>query len=78
VISGLYESAYLVCPDSLPVHQEAPEEILQQYPDLSVAEVHSALAYYYDNVEDIEAELANEEQATAGFERRKAELLARR
>ncbi len=62
------------------LHKEglAPGQILEHYPDLSLAQVHSALAYYYDHVEEVEAELANEEQAAADFERRKAEVLARR
>lgn len=62
------------------LHKEgvAPGQILERYPDLSLAQVHAALAYYYDHVEEIEAELANEEQAAADFERRKAELLSRR
>lgn len=61
-------------------HKEGlrPEQILEHYPDLSLAQVHSALAYYYDHVEEIEAELAAEDEAAADFERRKAELLARR
>jgi uncharacterized protein (DUF433 family) len=45
---------------------------------LTLAEVHSALAYYYDNAAEIEAEIARDEQAALDFEQRKAELLARR
>jgi len=62
------------------LHQAAlaSGQILEHYPDLSLAQVHAALAYYYDHVEEIEAELANEERAATDFERRKAELLARR
>jgi uncharacterized protein (DUF433 family) len=61
------------------LHKEglAPGQILEHYPDLSHAQVQAALAYYYDHVEEIEAELANEEQAAADFEQRKAELLGR-
>ncbi|PSP79790.1 DUF433 domain-containing protein [Halobacteriales archaeon QS_4_69_225] len=29
-----------------------PDEITQLYPDLSLGEVHRALAYYYDNIDD--------------------------
>lgn len=36
------------------------EEILRQYPHLTPAEVHSALAYYYDHSAEIDAELAEE------------------
>ena len=55
-----------------------PQEVLDHYPDLTLPQVHAALLYYYENRDEIEAELADEEQAAADFERHKAELLARR
>jgi uncharacterized protein (DUF433 family) len=55
-----------------------PQQVLEHYPDLTLAQVHAALAYYYDNRDEIEAELAAEDQADDDFERRKAELLAKR
>ena len=55
-----------------------PQQVLEHYPDLTLAQVHAALAYYYDNRDEIEAELAAEDQAADDFERRKAELLAKR
>lgn len=36
------------------------EEIIRQYPHLSPAEVHAALAYYFDHREEIDGELAAE------------------
>ena len=39
-----------------------PEEIATQYGHLSLAQVHAALAYYHANPEEIEAELAQEEE----------------
>ena len=30
-----------------------PDEITQLYPDLSLAEVHTALAYYYEHIDEI-------------------------
>lgn len=41
-----------------------PEEIAQEYPHLTLAQVHAALAYYHVNREEIETDLA-QEQATA-------------
>jgi uncharacterized protein (DUF433 family) len=38
--------------------------IREAYPDLTPAQIHAALAYYYDNRDEIEAELA-EDQAWA-------------
>lgn len=29
-----------------------PDEITQLYPDLSLSDVHTALAYYYENIEE--------------------------
>ena len=36
------------------------EEIVRQYPYLTLAEVHSALAYYHDHKEEIDREIAAE------------------
>jgi uncharacterized protein (DUF433 family) len=38
-----------------------PEEITAQYGHLSLAQIHAALAYYHANVDEIEADLAQEE-----------------
>jgi uncharacterized protein (DUF433 family) len=37
-----------------------PEEIADQYPHLTLAQVYTALAYYHANREEIEADLATE------------------
>ena len=57
-----------------------PEQMRTHYSDrpLTLAEVHSALAYYYDNPGEIEAEFAREDEAEENFEQRKAEVLAER
>jgi uncharacterized protein (DUF433 family) len=34
------------------------DRIRETYPDLTRAQIHAALAYYYDNWEEIDAELA--------------------
>ncbi len=41
------------------LHKEGAtdEQIREAYPDLTPAHVHAALAYYYDNREEIDAEL---------------------
>ena len=39
------------------------EEIVQQYPVLKPADVHDALAYAYDHVDEVEAELAADDEA---------------
>lgn len=43
------------------------EEIARQYPHLSLAEIHSALAYYFDHQEEIDREIQEElRQAEVG------------
>lgn len=36
----------------------APEELIEKFPHLSLAQVYDALAYYYDNREEIERDIA--------------------
>jgi uncharacterized protein (DUF433 family) len=38
------------------------EEIVQQYPSLKLADVHDALAYAYDHLDEIEADFAADEE----------------
>jgi uncharacterized protein (DUF433 family) len=40
------------------------EEIVQQYPHLKPSDVHDALAYAYDHLAEIEADLASDDEAT--------------
>ena len=47
----------------------APEEICQQHPGLTLAEVHSALAYYYDHRDAILAAIEDDRRAVEDFKR---------
>ena len=38
-------------------HGSSHEELHFQYPHLSMAQIHSALAYYYDHQEELDAEI---------------------
>lgn len=40
------------------------EEITQQYPMLRPADVHDALAYAYNHLDEIEADLLNDDEST--------------
>lgn len=40
-----------------------PEEIALEYPHLTLAQVHAALAYYHVNRDEIEADIAQQEAA---------------
>jgi len=45
-----------------------PEEIALEYPHLTLAHVHAALAYYHLNRDEIEADIAQEEAAALHWE----------
>src|SRR5438128_10933017 len=44
-------------------HGWSADEICIHYPHLRLAEVHSAMAYYFDHQSEIEAEIAEEQRA---------------
>ena len=46
------------------------EEIVQQYAPLKPADVHDALAYAYDHIDEIEADLARDDEAAVKATRR--------
>jgi hypothetical protein len=41
-------------------HGWSPEEMCRQHPGLTLSETHSAMAYYFDNAVEIDAELQAE------------------
>ena len=47
----------------------SPEEIVRKYEHLTIAGVHAALAYYYANKQEIDAEIAADEIDAANIER---------
>src|SRR5690242_3812253 len=48
----------------------APQQIQENYPQLSLAQIYAALAYYYDHKDQIDAWIA---QQTEEYERTRAE-----
>ena len=42
-------------------HGWSPEEMHFQHPNLSLAQIHAALAYYYENQQSLDAEIARRE-----------------
>lgn len=36
----------------------SPDEITELYPTLDLSDVHTALAYYYENIEDLRASIS--------------------
>src|ERR1039458_1515525 len=45
-----------------------PEDIALEYPHLTLAQVHAALAYYHVNRDEIEADLAHEQSSALQWE----------
>ena len=43
-------------------HGSSPEEIHFQYPDLSLAQIHAALSYYYDHQQAFDAAIERQLQ----------------
>jgi hypothetical protein len=39
-----------------------PDEIIDGYPSISLADVHAALAYYYDHLEEIRQQIRESEE----------------
>lgn len=43
----------------------SPKEILDEYPTITLADIHAALAYYHDHREEIEEEFRKEDEWAA-------------
>jgi uncharacterized protein (DUF433 family) len=52
--------------------EQSPDEIVEAFPHLTLAQVHAALAYYYENLDEIEAELRQQDEFVAELARRYA------
>src|SRR5215475_6648754 len=58
-ISGTTVKVIEVATDKL-AHGSIPEEMSFQYPHLSLAQIHAALAYYYERQEKFDAEIVRQ------------------
>jgi uncharacterized protein (DUF433 family) len=47
----------------------SPEEVVSEYPGLTLADVHAALAYYHDHKAEVGADLRQEEARATELER---------
>ena len=57
-LSGTQTKVEEVVLDNLAHHWDA-DEIQRQHPDLTLAQIYSALAYYYDHQEELDREIEN-------------------
>jgi uncharacterized protein (DUF433 family) len=57
VLSGTQTKVVEIAQDHL-AHGSDAEEIHRQHPDLSMGQIYSALAYYYDHQEEMDRDIA--------------------
>ena len=50
------------------VHGQSPDEIVAGFPQLTLADVHAALAYYYDHREEINRQMEEDEEFVKAFQ----------
>ena len=43
-------------------HNSSPEEMHEQYPHLSLAQIHAALSYYYEHQDEVNADIERRER----------------
>jgi len=52
-----------------------PDEIVSHFPTITLADVHAALAYYFDHVEEIQQEMRAERAVAEEFRRNNPSVL---
>jgi uncharacterized protein (DUF433 family) len=52
-----------------------PDEIVCHIPSITLADVHAALAYYFDHIEEIQQEMGDERTTEEDFRRNRPSLL---
>lgn len=60
------------------VHGWSPEEIHFQHPNLSLAQIHGALTYYYENQQQFDAEMERSERESQALAEKVADPALRR
>ena len=50
------------------IHGLTPEQIAREYPHLSLAQIHAALAYYFDHREEIREQLKADQDFASAVE----------
>ena len=44
-----------------------PDEIVDQFPTITLSDVHTALAYYYDHIEEIQEDIRRNDEVAEQF-----------
>lgn len=60
-VAGTRHKIKMIVADRI-AHGWSPEEIHFQYPDLSLAQIHAALSYYYDHKDEIDAQIVQDHE----------------
>jgi uncharacterized protein (DUF433 family) len=47
----------------------SPDEIVSRFPQLTLADVHAALAYYWDNRDEVERQMREDDELVADMQR---------
>ena len=55
-ISGANTKVVEVVLDKM-AHNSSPEEMHEQYPHLSLAQIHAALSYYYEHRDEVDSDI---------------------
>src|SRR4051812_44686410 len=55
----------------------APDEIVSHIPTITLADVHAALAYYFDHIDEIQEEMQAERALAEEFRRNNPQRLSR-
>jgi uncharacterized protein (DUF433 family) len=76
-IAGANTKVIEVVRDKL-AHGWSPEDIHREHPHLSLAQIHSAFAYYYENKEKMEGEINRRERDSEEIARDAANPVLRR
>src|SRR5690242_18655131 len=62
VVAGTEFRVSMIVQDVYGANAYTPEQVVEHYPDLSLTQVHVALAYYHENKAEIDAAINREHQ----------------
>ncbi len=71
-VSGTKVKVIEIALDKL-AHGSSPEEMHFQYPHLSLAQIHAALAWYYEHQSELDAEIQRRWQEVSAIAAREAD-----
>lgn len=59
-------------------HDSSPEEMHEQYPHLSLAQIHAALSYYYEHQAEVDADIERRDRIVEELRAQQDNPLTRR